>query len=144
MADTPVSVGGDEITPLSIRPVEDRVWEAIEGEKLTIPLTLVWRGDFSGGAIKLKPLGLDIAGIKPFDVAAKAGVPFCIIHGDDDKLVPLGPNSAELKKRYDAAGRGDLVNLIVVEGQGHSFWKGFFTCQPLVDFLIARARAGTQ
>ena len=82
--------------------------------------------------------------IERIDVAAKAGVPFCIIHGKDDKLVPLGPNSAELKKRYNAAGRGDLVNLIVVEGQGHSFWKGFFTCQPLVDFLIARARAGTQ
>jgi pimeloyl-ACP methyl ester carboxylesterase len=82
--------------------------------------------------------------IERIDVAAKAGVPFFIIHGEDDKLVPLGPNSAELKKRYNAAGRGDLVNLIVVEGQGHSFWKGFFTCQPLVDFLIARARAGTQ
>jgi hypothetical protein len=70
-ADTPVSVGGDELTPLSIRPAEDRVWEATEGEKLTIPLNLVWRGDFSGGSIKLKPLGLDFAGIKPFDVPAK-------------------------------------------------------------------------
>ena len=70
-ADTPVSVGGDEITPLSIRPADDRVWEATEGEKLTIPLNLVWRGDFSGGSIKLKPLGLDFAGIKPFDVPAK-------------------------------------------------------------------------
>jgi hypothetical protein len=69
-ADTPVSVGGDEFTPLSIRPAEDRVWEATEGEKLTIPLNLVWRGDFSGGSIKLKPLGLDFAGIKPFDVPA--------------------------------------------------------------------------
>lgn len=82
--------------------------------------------------------------IERIDVAARAGVPFCIIHGADDTLVPLGPNSAELKKRYESAGRGDLVNLIVAEGQGHSFWSGFFTCQPLVDFLIDRARAGAQ
>ncbi len=80
--------------------------------------------------------------IERIDVAAKAGVPFCIIHGDDDTVVPLGPNSATLKQRYEAAGRGDLVTLIVAKGQGHSFWEGFFHCQELVDFLIDRARAG--
>ncbi len=78
--------------------------------------------------------------IERIDVAARGGVPFCIIHGEDDKVVPLGPNSAELKKRYEAAGRGELVTLIVVPGQGHSFWEGFFHSQPLVDFLIERAR----
>jgi len=78
--------------------------------------------------------------IERIDVVARAGVPFFIIHGDDDKVVPLGPNSAELKKRYEAAGKGDLVTLIVAPGQGHSIWEGFFHCQPLVDFLIARAR----
>jgi pimeloyl-ACP methyl ester carboxylesterase len=82
----------------------------------------------------------ELCPIEQIDVAAKAGVPFCIIHGDDDKLVPLGPNSAELKKRYEAAGKGDLVNLIIAKGQGHSFWEGFFHCQELVDFLIERAR----
>ena len=88
MADTPVSVGGDEITPLSIRPVEDRVWEATEGEKLVIPLSLVWRGEFSGGAIKLKPLGLDFAGIKPFDVAAKAAQTEVAIELSASKIPP--------------------------------------------------------
>jgi alpha-beta hydrolase superfamily lysophospholipase len=82
----------------------------------------------------------DLCPIERIDAAARAGVPFCIIHGDDDKVVPLGPNSAELKKRYEAAGQGDLVTLIVARGQGHSFWEGFFRCQPLVDFLIARAK----
>jgi hypothetical protein len=33
------------------------------------------------------------------------------------------------------------VTLIVAPGQGHSFWEGFFHCQPLVDFLIARAKS---
>lgn len=82
----------------------------------------------------------DLCPIERISVAAEAGVPFCIIHGDDDTVVPLGPNSAELKKRYEAAGKGELVRLIVAEGQGHSFWEGFFHCQPLVDFLIATAK----
>lgn len=84
----------------------------------------------------------DLNPIERIDVAAKAGVPFCIIHGDEDKLVPLEPNSARLKSRYEAAGKGDLVTLIVAKGQGHNFWEGFFRCQELVDFLIARAKAG--
>jgi hypothetical protein len=54
--------------------------------------------------------------------------------------VPLGPNAAELKKRYEAVGKGDLVNLIIAKGQGHSFWEGFFHCQELVEFLIEKAR----
>lgn len=83
----------------------------------------------------------DLCPIERIDVAAQAGVPFCIIHGDDDKVVPLEPNSAELKKRYEAVGKGELVTLIVAPGQGHSFWEGFFHCQPLVDFLIARAKS---
>ncbi len=90
---------------------------------------------------QLEARAADLCPIERIDAAARAGVPFCIIHGDDDKVVPLGPNSAELKKRYEAVGQGELVTLIVVPGQGHSFWEGFFRCQPLVDFLIARAKA---
>lgn len=78
--------------------------------------------------------------IERIDVAATGGVPFCIIHGDDDTLVPLGPNSAELKKRYEAVGKGDLANRLIARGHGHSFWEGFFHCQELVDFLIEKAR----
>ena len=82
----------------------------------------------------------ELCPIERIDVAAKAGVPFCIIHGDDDTVVPLGPHSAELQKRYEAAGKGELVNLIIAKGQGHSFWEGFFHCQELVDFLIEKAK----
>jgi alpha-beta hydrolase superfamily lysophospholipase len=89
---------------------------------------------------QLEARAADLCPIERIDLAVRAGVPFCIIHGDDDKVVPLGPNSAELKKRYEAAGRDDLVTLIVAAGQGHSFWEGFFHCQPLVDFLVARAK----
>jgi alpha-beta hydrolase superfamily lysophospholipase len=82
--------------------------------------------------------------IERIEVAAQAGVPFWIIHGDDDQRVPLEPNSAKLKECYETVGRGDLVTLVVAEGQGHSMWEGFFQCQDLVDFLIDRAKAGAK
>jgi alpha-beta hydrolase superfamily lysophospholipase len=82
----------------------------------------------------------DLCPIERIEVAAKAGVPVCIIHGDSDTVVPLEPNSAELVRRYEACGKGDLVTLIVAKGQGHTMWEGFFRCQELVDFLIARAK----
>ncbi|MFT4692118.1 MAG: PPC domain-containing protein [Verrucomicrobiia bacterium] len=56
-ADIPVSVGGEEASPLSIRAQEDKVFEAKLGAKLTIPLQLVRRGDFSGANVKLKAFG---------------------------------------------------------------------------------------
>lgn len=86
----------------------------------------------------------ELCPIERIEVAARAGVRFWIIHGDEDKLVPLGPNSGELKRRYEAAGRGDLVTLVVARGQEHSFWEGFFRCRELVDFLIQRARAAAR
>jgi pimeloyl-ACP methyl ester carboxylesterase len=79
--------------------------------------------------------------IERIDVLAKHRIPVTIIHGDDDKVVPLKENSAELQRRYQEAGAGDLVNLILASGQGHSFSPGFFHEQRLVDFAIERAKA---
>ncbi|MFA6546866.1 MAG: prolyl oligopeptidase family serine peptidase, partial [Limisphaerales bacterium] len=87
------------------------------------------------------------AGLNPIErigVLARARVPVALIHGDVDKVVPLKENSAELVRRYQAEGAGGLVKLIVLEGQGHSFFEGFFHSQPLVDFAIARAREGAK
>jgi dipeptidyl aminopeptidase/acylaminoacyl peptidase len=101
----------------------------------------------AAGAYGLTPADLlakvdELCPVERIDVAAQAGIPVCIIHGDIDVVVPIEPNSARLKARYEALGKGDLVELIVAEGQGHSFWEGFFHCQKLVDFLIQRARDG--
>jgi alpha-beta hydrolase superfamily lysophospholipase len=74
-------------------------------------------------------------------VLARSKVPVFLIHGDEDKVVPLQENSAAVAERYRAAGEPDAVTLIVARGQGHNFWEGFFRCRPLVDFVIARARA---
>ncbi len=82
--------------------------------------------------------------IERIDVLAKSKIPVTIIHGDMDVVVPLQENSAELRRRYEDAGAGELVSLIIAPGQGHSFWPGFFHEQALVDFAISRARAGSQ
>jgi trehalose utilization protein len=82
--------------------------------------------------------------IERIAVLAKAKVPVALIHGDVDKVVPLKENSAELVRRYQAEGAGDLVKLIVLEGQGHNFFEGFFHSQPLVDFAIAKAKEGAR
>lgn len=82
--------------------------------------------------------------ISNIDVIAKAKIPVFIIHGDEDTVVPLKENSATLADRYRQQGAEDNVELLVIPGQGHNFWEGFFQCQPLVDFAIARAKAGAE
>ena len=115
-----------------IYPVYD--WRTYPGVAKAAPAYDLSADELAAKAGELCP-------IERIDVAAKAGVPFCIIHGDDDAVVPLEPNSARLKARYEAAGKGDLIELIVAKGQGHNIWEGFFHCQELVDFLVSRAKA---
>jgi pimeloyl-ACP methyl ester carboxylesterase len=73
---------------------------------------------------------------------AHARIPAVLIHGDADKVVPLKENSAAFVRQYQEAGAGSLVKLIVLEGQGHNYFEGFFHSQELVNFAITRARAG--
>lgn len=118
-----------------IYPVYD--WRTYPGVAAAAPAYGLSAEELSSRTAELCP-------IERIDVAARAGIPFHIIHGDQDDVVPLGPNSARLRDRYRESGHGDLVELIVADGQGHSFWEGFFHCQSLVDFLVARARAGAR
>jgi 6-phosphogluconolactonase (cycloisomerase 2 family) len=82
--------------------------------------------------------------IERIGLLAKARVPALLIHGDEDRVVPLKENSAEFVARYRAQGAEGVVKLIVAKGQGHNFWEGFFRCQELVDFAVARAKAGQE
>ena len=77
--------------------------------------------------------------IAHIDELAKAKVPVFLIHGDSDEVVPLEQNSAEVVRRYTAAGSADLIQLTVAPGQGHNYWPGFFRCQELIDFVVTRA-----
>ena len=69
---------------------------------------------------------------------AKTGVPILHIHGDADTVVPIEANSAALARKYRQFG-GD-IKLVVIKGQGHNMWSGWFQCQELVDFVIAHAK----
>lgn len=68
---------------------------------------------------------------------AKSQVPLFHIHGDQDTVVPLELNSAQLAKRYTVL--GGPVEVEVVEGQGHNMWRGWFESQALTDFVISHA-----
>jgi pimeloyl-ACP methyl ester carboxylesterase len=68
---------------------------------------------------------------------AKAGVPIFHVHGDSDTVVPLEGNSAVVAKRYRAL--GGTMRMRIPPGQGHNMWKGFFQCEELVEFVLAKA-----
>ena len=58
--------------------------------------------------------GLDIDAVRPIDAAAKiAPRPLLIIHGSDDRLVPID----NAKRMYEAA--GEPKELVILEGIGH-------------------------
>ena len=46
--------------------------------------------------------------------------------------------------RFKAQGADGRVKSIVAKRQGHNYWEGFFRSRELLDFVIARARAGQQ
>lgn len=70
---------------------------------------------------------------------AKAKVPIFHIHGNIDKVVPLGENSQLLHDKYKAL--GGKMTLLVAKDQGHNMWRGFFKCEELVDFVLKHASA---
>lgn len=73
---------------------------------------------------------------------ANAKVPILHIHGDQDRVVPLERNSAELASNY--RNLGGSVTIEVIRGQGHNMWKGWFQSEQLTDFVISRALATTK
>jgi pimeloyl-ACP methyl ester carboxylesterase len=102
--------------------------------------------DKACGAYRLtkEDLSAHLADYNPIDrlaALAEAVVPLFAIHGDSDTVVPLEANSGEMRKRYEAL--GGTMQLIVPPGQGHNMWTGFFQCQELVDFVLARQKRTT-
>ncbi len=68
LADVPVSVGGSDLAPLTIKPQSSETVEVKAGEKLTIPLILQRRSEFSGATMQLKPIGAGFDRAPAFDV----------------------------------------------------------------------------
>ncbi|WP_437223145.1 serine protease [Planctomicrobium sp. SH661] len=71
LADIPVSIGQAELAPLTITPAEDKVWTVAAGEKLTIPLKLTWREEFSG-AFSLSAFGAGFEKVKDISIPLQA------------------------------------------------------------------------
>ncbi len=69
---------------------------------------------------------------------AKSGVPIFMVHGDSDKVVPLGENSALIKAAYEKAG-GD-IEVMVVPGKGHEVVPEFFKNPALLEFLLKQTK----
>ena len=87
-------------------------------------------------------LGQKLCQHNPIEKASlliKEKIPIYIIHGKDDKVVPLEKNSAELQRRYQKGGVGHLIEVQVIPGQGHNYWPGFFRSEKLIQFVIQRA-----
>jgi hypothetical protein len=72
VADVPVSVSRSEGAPVTIVPAENKVWEVMAGDKLTIPLKVTWRSEFTGASIKLSAMGADFGSAKAIDIPLKA------------------------------------------------------------------------
>ena len=72
LADIPVSVSGGELAPITLAPAEDKIYEAVAGQTLTIPLAHSRRSEFSGPKISLKTFGAGFEGTPAFDVPLDA------------------------------------------------------------------------
>ena len=94
-------------------------------------------GAFGMTAAELKANLKKFNPIDRLERLAKAKVPILHLQGDSDKVVPLEANSKILATRYlEFSGPAEVV---VIEGQGHNMWDGWFQSQRLTDFAIARA-----
>ena len=65
----------------------------------------------------------------------KAGIKIYHIHGTNDDLVPLDPNSAEFARRYKELG-GDIQLEIIDKGGHGSPNEAFFHSKGALDFLL--------
>jgi len=64
-----VSVGGSELAPLTIKPQLPEVVEAVAGSKITIPLVLIQRSEFSGSIVQMKTFGVGFESVPLFDLS---------------------------------------------------------------------------
>jgi pimeloyl-ACP methyl ester carboxylesterase len=90
-----------------------------------------------GYQMTVKELAARLKEFNPIDnlkPLADAGVRIFHLHGDQDTLVPIGPNSEELVRRYRAL--GGKVELEVVKGAGHRPGPDFYQSPRAVAFLL--------
>ena len=72
LADVPVSVSGIDFAPLTIAPPAGGMIEATVDQKLTIPLTLTRRSEFSGATMELRTAGAGFDRVPAFTLPLTA------------------------------------------------------------------------
>lgn len=72
LADVPVSVSGIDLAPITIAATGNAMREAVAGEKLTIPLTLTRRSEFSGATMQVRSIGAGFEHVATFDLPLTA------------------------------------------------------------------------
>jgi nucleotide-binding universal stress UspA family protein len=109
VAGMPISVTNAELAPMSIAAAEKKVWEARVGEKLTIPLSIAHRGEFSGSTLQLKAAGFGFEAMPRFDVPITADKADAVLDLGSLKVVPgdyliafYGPAVAKYQYNLDA------------------------------------------
>jgi len=74
-----VSVGGSELAPLTIKPQSPEVIEAVAGSKITIPLAVQQRSEFSGSIVQMKTFGVGFESVPRFDLSLSSNTSEAII-----------------------------------------------------------------
>src|SRR5204862_7745228 len=81
-----LTVSGAESAPITIEPAENRIWEAVSGTKLQIPLKLIRRGEFNE-TLTLKAAGVaGLDGLKELAVDSKTNAAALEIDLSQQKL----------------------------------------------------------
>ena len=124
LADVSVSVSGIDRTPLTIAPASRNVIEAKVGEKITIPLNLTRRSEFSGATLNLRAIGAGFEGVPAFDVSLTADSAQAVLDLAALKTPPgdywlAFHGGAVAKYRHPAEGDKaqprDIVDIVVTE-----------------------------
>jgi hypothetical protein len=124
LADVAVSVSGIDRTPLTIAPASRSIIEATVGEKITIPLNLTRRTEFSGATLNLRAIGAGFEGVPAFDVSLTADSAQAVLDLAALKTPPgdywlAFHGGAVAKYRHppegDKAQPRDIVDIVVTE-----------------------------
>src|SRR5439155_5288576 len=83
-----LAVSSEESAPISIEPAENKIWQAVSGNKLQVPIKLSRRGEFNE-ALKLKVTGIAaLDGLKELEVDAKTNAATLDLDLGQQKLSP--------------------------------------------------------
>lgn len=87
--------------------------------------------------MSLVQLEAELSQMNPIDRLAPLaahGIRILHVHGDQDRTVPLEPNSEELMRRYQSL--GGAVEIDVVRGKGHGPDPAFYESDHALRFLL--------